>query len=99
MLGTLWKQRQLSRPACCAKFWATHSALFKSIPAWLNWNDGTVQKVALAIYNERAFDRMPILADALEEAGCTNADILNHFRLQREHVQGCWVVNMILGKE
>jgi hypothetical protein len=68
-------------------------------PAWLTWNDGTAQKIAQAIYNERAFDRMPILADALEEAGCTNSDILNHCRQQGEHVPGCWVVDMLLGKE
>jgi hypothetical protein len=68
-------------------------------PAWLNWNDGTVRKVAQAIYDERAFDRLPILADALEEAGCTNTDILNHCRQPRNHVRGCWVVDLILGKE
>ncbi|HTU92042.1 MAG TPA: hypothetical protein VMF69_18305 [Gemmataceae bacterium] len=68
-------------------------------PAWLTWNDGTVQKIAQAIYNDRAYDRLPILADALEEAGCTNADILNHCRQPGEHMRGCWVVDLILGKE
>jgi hypothetical protein len=75
---------------------------FRSItisPAHPTWNDGTVQKVAQAIYDERAFDRMPILADALEEAGCTNVEILNHCRQPGNHVRGCWVVDMILGKE
>jgi hypothetical protein len=67
--------------------------------AWLSWNDGTVPKIAQAIYDERAFDRMPILADALEEAGCTNTDILNHCRQPGEHVRGCWVVDLLLGKE
>lgn len=64
--------------------------------AWLAWNEGTVRKVAQAIYDERAFDRMPILADALEEAGCTNTDILAHCRQPGEHVRGCWVVDIIL---
>jgi hypothetical protein len=68
-------------------------------PAWLSWNEGTIPKIAQAIYDERAFDRMPILADALEEAGCTNADILSHCRQPGEHVRGCWVVDLILGKE
>jgi hypothetical protein len=68
-------------------------------PAWLTWNDGTVVKLAEAIYDERAFDRMPILADALEEASCTNADILAHCRQPGEHVRGCWVVDLLLGKE
>jgi hypothetical protein len=67
-------------------------------PAWWAWNDGTVKKIAQAIYDERAFDRMPILADALEEAGCTNQDILTHCRSGREHVRGCWAVDLILGR-
>jgi hypothetical protein len=68
-------------------------------PIWLTWKDGTVQKIAQAIYDERAFDRMPILADALEEAGCTNQDILGHCRQPGEHVRGCWVVDLLSGKE
>lgn len=67
--------------------------------AWLAWNDGTIPKLAQAIYDERAFDRLPILADALEESGCTNSDILHHCRQPDEHVRGCWVVDLILGKE
>jgi hypothetical protein len=67
-------------------------------PSWLSWNDGTIPKLAQAIYDDRAFDRLPILADALEEAGCTNADILNHCRQPGEHVRGCWVVDLLLGK-
>jgi hypothetical protein len=62
----------------------------------LSWNDGIVPKLAQAIYDDRAFDRLPILADALEEAGCTNADILNHCRQPGEHVRGCWVVDLLL---
>jgi hypothetical protein len=68
-------------------------------PAWLSWNDGTVGKVAQAIYDQRAFDRLPVLADALEEAGCTNGGILDHCRQPGEHVRGCWVVDLLLGKE
>jgi hypothetical protein len=52
-----------------------------------------------AIYDERAFDRMPILADAAEEAGCTNQDILAHCRSGGDHVRGCWVVDLLLGKK
>jgi hypothetical protein len=75
---------------------------FRSIAlsyAWLAWNDSTIPKIAQAIYEERAFDRMPILADALEDAGCDNADILRHCREPGEHVRGCWVVDLLLGKE
>jgi hypothetical protein len=67
--------------------------------AWLAWNDCTVRKITPAIYDERAFDRMPILADALEDAGCDNADILTHCRSEGPHVRGCWVVDLLLGKE
>jgi hypothetical protein len=67
--------------------------------AWKGWNDGIIPKLAQAIYDERAFDRMPILGDALEEAGCTDQDILAHCRSGGEHVRGCWVVDLVLGKE
>jgi len=66
--------------------------------SWLAWNDGTVVKLAEAIYEDRAFDRLPILADALEEAGCDDADILGHCRQPGEHVRGCWVIDLLLGK-
>jgi hypothetical protein len=65
----------------------------------LGWNDGAVCRLAQRIYEERAFDRMPILADALEDAGCTAADILNHCREPGQHMRGCWVVDLLLGKK
>jgi hypothetical protein len=68
-------------------------------PAWLAWNDGTVVKVAQGIYDERAFERLPILADALEGAGCDDADVLGHLRQECEHVRGCWPVDLILAKK
>jgi hypothetical protein len=74
---------------------------FRSVPVdpvWLRWNNGTIPKIADSIYEERAFDRLPILADALEDAGCDNADILTHCRNGGEHVRGCWVVDLLLGK-
>lgn len=67
-------------------------------PTWLTWNEGTLRKLAEAIYDERAFDLLPILADAVEEAGCTDQDVLNHCRSGGEHVRGCWVIDGILGK-
>jgi hypothetical protein len=69
-------------------------------PSWLRWNDGTVSRVAQGIYDERAFDRMGILADALLDAGCDNEDVLGHCRQQEAvHVRGCWVVDLLLNKE
>jgi hypothetical protein len=67
-------------------------------PTWLSWNDSTVRKIAFSIYNDRAFERLPILADALADAGCNNDDILNHCREPGVHVRGCWVVDLLLGK-
>ncbi len=65
----------------------------------LTWNDGTIQQLARAIYDRRSFDHLPVLADALEEAGCTNQSLLNHYRSGEEHVRGCWAVDAILGTE
>jgi hypothetical protein len=68
-------------------------------PAWAAWNDATVVTLAQGIYDDRAFDRLPVLADALEEAGCTNAETLAHCREPGPHVRGCWAVDHLMGKE
>ena len=65
-------------------------------PSWLTPN---VVTLAQAIYDDRAFDRMPELADALQEAGCDNDEMLSHCRGPGPHVRGCWVVDLVLGKE
>jgi hypothetical protein len=49
-------------------------------PAWIAWNGGTVPKLAEAVYDGRAFDRLPVLADALEDAGCSDPGLLGHLR-------------------
>jgi hypothetical protein len=66
------------------------------VPAWLT---PTVVKMAQEISDDRAYNRMPSLADALEEVGCDNTEILSHFRGSGAHVKGCWVVDALLGKE
>ncbi|WP_246523568.1 hypothetical protein [Gemmata palustris] len=63
------------------------------------WRTSDVLSLAKGIYELSAFDRMPILADALQDAGCDNSDILNHCRGAGLHVRGCWVVDHVLGKE
>jgi hypothetical protein len=63
------------------------------------WRTPMVVALAESIYDDGAFDPLPILADALEDAGCDNADILNHCRQPGVHVRGCWVVDLLLGKE
>jgi hypothetical protein len=67
-------------------------------PAVLAWQGGTVRELARAIQNERAYERLPILADALEEAGCDDADLLGHCRRPGGHTTGCWAVALVLGK-
>jgi hypothetical protein len=66
--------------------------------AWLAWNNGTVAKLAETTYAERSFDVMPILADALSDAGCTDSEILDHCRRPAEHILGCWVLDFLLGR-
>jgi hypothetical protein len=66
--------------------------------AWLKAHDGRVIKLARSIYDERRFQDLPVLADALEEAGCTNEALLSHCRTPGEHVRGCWVVDALLAK-
>src|SRR5262249_51534281 len=67
-------------------------------PTWLSWKAGIVSELARAIYDERTFDRMPFLGDALEEAGCGDPKILAHCRAEAVHVRGCWLVDLLLGK-
>jgi hypothetical protein len=65
-------------------------------PSWLT---STVVAISEGIYTDRAFDRLPILADALQDAGCDNSDVLDHCHSDGPHVRGCWVVDLVLGKE
>ena len=63
------------------------------------WRTSDVLGLARAIYDDRAFDRLPILADALMDAGCADEQVLAHCREPGQHVRGCWVVDLVLGKE
>jgi hypothetical protein len=65
-------------------------------PSWLT---STVLALTNGIYNEKAFDRMPILADALQDAGCDDEDVLNHCRQPGEHCRGCWVLDLVTGRK
>ncbi len=64
---------------------------------WLAWEDHTIRRLAQSTYDERAFDRLPILADALEDAGCAERSILDHLRGPGPHVRGCWPLDLLLG--
>jgi hypothetical protein len=88
------RQRQASMLRC------VFGNPFRPIPVvergWLVWDNALIPNLAGAIYREAAFDRLPILADALEDAGCDHSDILGHCRRPGEHARGCWVVELLL---
>jgi hypothetical protein len=75
-------------------------------PTCLTWNDGLVQRLAQAAYDERSLPegtldpaRLAVLADALEEAGCTDVVLLEHLRGPGPHVRGCWVIDLLTSRE
>jgi hypothetical protein len=106
-----WCQRRRAWPGGTdVKMSAIHAALLRCIfgnpfrpatvaPPWLTWHGGLLVSMAQRMYDSRDFSDMPVLADALEEAGCSDTDILNHCRQPVGHVRGCWVVDLLLGKE
>jgi hypothetical protein len=73
--------------------------------SWLSWREGTVRRLAESAYREQFLPagildatHLAILADALEEAGCTEEKMLAHLRDPHSHVRGCWAVDLLLGK-
>ncbi|VTR93161.1 Uncharacterized protein OS=Sorangium cellulosum (strain So ce56) GN=sce5710 PE=4 SV=1 [Gemmata massiliana] len=71
---------------------------FRPITFSPEWRTGTAVSLAQQMYESRDFGTMPILADALQDAGCDSADVLDHCRGEGPHVRGCWVVDLVLGK-
>ncbi len=72
---------------------------FRSVvidPSWLAWKQCLIPRMARIIYHKRCFRNLPILADALEEAGCHDEALLSHCRNPVDHVRGCWVVDALL---
>ncbi|MBP3956242.1 hypothetical protein J8F10_13210 [Gemmata sp. G18] len=73
---------------------------FRPVAFSSEWRTSTAVALAAQMYEAREFGAMPILADALQDAGCDSADILDHCRdASAPHVRGCWVVDLVLGKE
>jgi hypothetical protein len=71
---------------------------FRAVSVDAGWLTANVVSVARKLYESRDFAAMPILADALQVAGCKNAHVLNHCRSDSPHCRGCWVINAVLGK-
>ncbi|AMV25141.1 hypothetical protein VT84_12150 [Gemmata sp. SH-PL17] len=72
---------------------------FRPITFLPEWHSSTAVALASQMYESRDFGAMPILADALQDAGCDSADVFDHCRGPGPHVRGCWVVDLVLGKE
>jgi hypothetical protein len=68
-------------------------------PAWLAYNGGAAALLARAVYEEGRWQDLPVLADAVEEAGCSDEAILGHLRGPGPHVRGCWAVDAVLGRQ
>jgi hypothetical protein len=72
---------------------------FRPIAFDPRWRTADTVGLATGIYEDRAFDRLPVLADALMDAGCADEQVLGHCRSQEPHVRGCWLVDLVLGKD
>ncbi len=72
---------------------------FRPVAIDASWRTPPVVALATSIYEERAWGDMPILGDALSEAGCDDTEVLGHCRGQGQHTRGCWVVDLVLKKE
>lgn len=72
---------------------------FRMVTADPGWLTSTVLALATGIYEDRAFDCLPILADALQDAGCEDEGVLTHCRAEAVHARGCWVLDALLGKQ
>ncbi len=83
----------------CSQFRDVTGNPFRPVAFDPAWRTSTALVIAQGIYDDRAFNRLPILADALQDAGCENCDILSHLRGEGPHVKGCWALDLVLGKE
>jgi hypothetical protein len=63
------------------------------------WRTPVVTAIAHTVYDERRVSDLPVLADALEDAGCSGSDLLAHLRGPGPHVRGCWALDKLLGRE
>jgi hypothetical protein len=72
---------------------------FRPVVFDADWRTSTVVGIANQMYESGDFSSAPVLADAIQDAGCTSADVLDHLRHGGQHARGCWVVDLVLGKE
>ncbi len=89
---------QLARAAQCVMLRDIVGNPFRPVAFSPSWRTSTAVTLAAQMYEARDFGAMPILADALQDAGCDNADVLDHCRSDGPHVRGCWVVDLVLSR-
>jgi hypothetical protein len=93
-----WQPTQRGLPGMILRGLDVVPELPGPVPINSTWLTSNVVALARAIRDEGAFDRLPMLGDALEDAGCNNVDILNHCRECRDQVNGSWLVTLLLSK-
>jgi hypothetical protein len=89
--------RRAEEAAQCELFRDVLPYPFEPVALAPDWRTSTVMALARQFYDSRDFSPMPILADALQDAGCDDPDILDHCRADKPHVRGCWAVDLVLG--
>jgi hypothetical protein len=90
IVGNPFRERPVAGPE-----W---SADGRTVPWWMLRVSETARAIALGVQADQAYDRLPVLADALEDDGCTDADLLAHLRFGTRHLRGCWALDLVLGK-
>jgi hypothetical protein len=84
-------------PAAAALLRDIFGDRFRPVAFDPGWRTSDVVRLARGVYDERAFDRLPALADALEHAGCVDGELLGHCRGPGPHNRGCWAIDLVLG--
>lgn len=93
-----WECEVAEKRAQCELLREIFGNPFRSVAFARDWRTDAANLVARRMYDSRDFGRMPILADALKDAGCNDEHLLSHCRNPGPHVFGCWVVDLMLGK-
>lgn len=111
VVGTMTARKEMGRRMCAVFHEVVGNPFLERVvagPEWLaagrraaSWMlkvSETARAIAIGVQAEQAFDRLPILADALEDDGCNDSELLQHFRFHSHHLRGCWALDLVLGK-
>jgi hypothetical protein len=95
MFGPAFKVEQAAQAILLRDIFENPFRPFNIAPAWLS---NEVVMLAGHVYQDRAFDRLPSLADVLMDVGCNSEEVIAHCRGNAPHVRGCWLIDLLLGK-